>query len=178
MPGAIIVGDAGCGTLNVPKIKGIHTAMRSGIIAADHIVATGEAKGYNPAPRTSDVAREFKQVRNIRPGLMKGKWFGLANAVWETAVKGRSPWTLTNHTDHLATQKLSELESATPDETQGYGKRDLAPRDRLASLYYRPGRTRRRSASASAGCRPRNLRDPLLGQIRQPVHPLLPGGSP
>src|SRR5699024_7880538 len=50
MPGALIIGDAG-GTLNVPKIKGIHTAMRSGMLAADHIVEQQAAEGYDKVLR-------------------------------------------------------------------------------------------------------------------------------
>ncbi|WP_353250703.1 electron transfer flavoprotein-ubiquinone oxidoreductase [Salinisphaera sp. T31B1] len=135
MPGAVIVGDAG-GTLNVPKIKGIHTAMKSGMIAADHVIETGKVDGYDAALRASSVGAELKKVRNIRPGFFKGKWVGLMNAGWETVVAGKSPWTLHNHADWRATKKLSELEDQTPDEAQGYVKRDLPPRDRLASVYF------------------------------------------
>ena len=40
MPGALLVGDAG-GTLNVTKIKGVHQAVRSGVLAAEHLTETG-----------------------------------------------------------------------------------------------------------------------------------------
>jgi len=43
MPGALLVGDAG-GTLNMPKIKGIHQAIRSGMTAAAHYVETERAQ--------------------------------------------------------------------------------------------------------------------------------------
>lgn len=135
MPGAVIIGDS-AGTLNVPKIKGIHTAMRSGMLAADHVVAAGQAAGFDQRLRDSDVARELKKVRNIRPGFIHGKWRGLMNAAWETVVAGKSPWTLHNHADWQATKKLAELDGPPPNEAQGYGKRDLPPRDRLASVYF------------------------------------------
>lgn len=135
MPGAVIIGDS-AGTLNVPKIKGIHTAMRSGMLAADHIVDSGQAEGFDQRLRDSDVARELKKVRNIRPGFIHGKWKGLMNAAWETVVVGKSPWTLHNHADWQATQKLSELQDPPPEQAQDYGKRDLPPRDRLASVYF------------------------------------------
>ena len=48
MPGAMLVGDAG-GTLNVPKIKGVHQAMRCGALAAEHLVETGGSAGLRPA---------------------------------------------------------------------------------------------------------------------------------
>ena len=135
MPGAILIGDA-AGTLNVPKIKGIHTAMNSGMLAADHLIDTGKADGFDRVLRGSSVASELKKVRNIRPGFNKGKWKGLLNAAWETATAGKSPWTLHNHSDWQATKKLSEIATETPDEAQDYVKRDLAPRDRLASVYF------------------------------------------
>ncbi|MDA3921681.1 MAG: electron transfer flavoprotein-ubiquinone oxidoreductase [Salinisphaera sp.] len=135
MPGAVIVGD-GAGTLNVPKIKGIHTAMQSGMLAAEHVIATGKADGFDARLRSSDVAKELRKVRNIRPGFNKGKWAGLANAVWETAVAGASPWTLHNHADWRATQRLDQVAGPPPDQAQDYRPRDLPPRDRLASVYF------------------------------------------
>lgn len=45
MPGALLVGDAG-GTLNVPKIKGVHQAIRAGALAAEHLVEHDRTEGY------------------------------------------------------------------------------------------------------------------------------------
>lgn len=135
MPGALLIGD-GAGTLNVPKIKGIHTAMRSGLIAADHLAETGTAEGYDAKVRQSAVGAELKKVRNIKPGFHKGIWAGLTNAAWETVTAGKSPWTLKNGADWRATKKLSEVEDSDYEAALGYGKRDLPPRDRLASVYY------------------------------------------
>ena len=131
MPGAMLIGDA-AGTLNVPKIKGIHTAMWSGIYAADHLAETGSAKGWNKAFRQSDVAEELKRERNIRPGFQRGLWYGLINAAWQTVTKGKLSATRRHHADHEATRKLSELAQQERD----WMKRDLAPRDRLASVYF------------------------------------------
>ena len=131
MPGAVIVGDA-AGTLNVPKIKGTHTAIRSGMLAAEHIRAQGSAEGFDAALRASPVAAELKRVRNIRPGFQHGLWRGLANAAWETATAGRSPWTLRNHADWQALAKVDGYTSPQRD----YVSRDLPPRDRLASVYF------------------------------------------
>jgi len=137
MPGALIVGDAG-GTLNVPKIKGIHTAMASGILAADHLCESGVVNGFDAALRASEVGRELKKVRNIRPGFLRGKWAGLANAAWETVTAGHSPWTLHNHADWRAAHKLAAVENQpTPGQANDWQtSRDLAPRDRLASVYF------------------------------------------
>ncbi len=131
MPGALLLGDAG-GTLNTPKIKGIHQAIRSGMTAAEHYVETGGGAGFDRRWRESTGGRELRKVRNIRPGFRRGLWFGLANAALETATGGRLPWTLANHADHTALRRLDEYTS--PD--RGWGERELPPRDRLASVFF------------------------------------------
>ena len=131
MPGAILIGDA-AGTLNVPKIKGTHQAIRTGMLAAAHIAASGSTEGFNFVLRNSAVVAELRKVRNIRPGFNKGVWFGLANAGWETITAGYSPWTLRNHADFAQLRKLEEYES--PDRQ--WGTRELPPRDRLAAVYF------------------------------------------
>ncbi len=131
MPGAILIGDS-AGLLNVPKIKGTHQAMRSGMLAAEHVAATGAADGWNAKLRASPVMAELKKVRNIRPGFRKGLWLGLVNAGWETVTFGKSPWTLKNHADHSA---LKKMPGYTPPDRH-WGPRDLPPRDRLAGVYF------------------------------------------
>ena len=118
MPGALLAGDAG-GTLNTPKIKGIHQAIRSGVTAAEHYVETGSAAGFDARWRGSVGGRELHKVRNIRPGFRRGLWLGLANAVLETATAGTLPWTLANHADHSALRRLDEYQS--PE--RGWGER-------------------------------------------------------
>src|SRR5699024_10508669 len=135
MPGALMIGDC-AGTMNVPKIKGIHTAMKSGMIAADHLAETRAPEGYDAKLRASGVGADMKKVRKIKPGFNKGLWLGLVNASWETITLGKSPWTLKNHADHLQLQKLDELTDPDPAEKVGYVERDLPPRDRLASVYF------------------------------------------
>jgi electron-transferring-flavoprotein dehydrogenase len=98
MPGAMLVGDAG-GTLNTPKIKGIHQAIRSGMTAAAHYVERGTSEGFDRRWRASKGGRELHKVRNIRPGFRGGMWVGLANAALETVTFGKLPWTLANHAD-------------------------------------------------------------------------------
>ena len=131
MPGAMLVGDAG-GTLNTPKIKGIHQAIRSGVTAAAHYVENGTSVGFDKRWRDSPGGRELYQVRNIRPGFNRGLMLGLANAAFETYVtRGRSPWTLANHADDKA---LKHLDYASPD--RDWGNRELPPRDRLAFVFF------------------------------------------
>ncbi len=142
MPGALLIGDS-AGLVNVPKIKGTHQAIRSGMLAAAHLAEHGTSAGWDAALRGSAVVSELRKVRNIRPGFNKGLWFGLANAGWETATGGLSPWTLKNHADWSS---LEKLDAATADTHPGpnaasskqpaYVERTLAPRDRLAGVYF------------------------------------------
>ncbi|MBB3225846.1 electron-transferring-flavoprotein dehydrogenase [Luteibacter sp. Sphag1AF] len=131
MPGAILIGDS-AGLVNVPKIKGTHQAIRSGMLAAEHFAQTAGAAGWDAKLRGSVVMSELKKVRNIRPGFNKGLWVGLINAAWETVTGGASPWTLKNHADWSSLKKLGDYETPKRD----YVDRTLAPRDRLASVYF------------------------------------------
>src|SRR5580765_4079889 len=131
MPGAILIGDT-AGLLNVPKIKGTHQAIRSGMLAAEHIIATNKTEGWDAALRKSVVVKELKKVRNIRPGFHKGFWLGLVNAGWETVTVGHSPWTLKNHGDAAALRKVDSFQP----ELRDYVERTLPPRDRLAEVYF------------------------------------------
>ena len=136
MPGALLIGDT-AGLLNVPKIKGAHQAIRSGMLAAEHIVATNKAEGWDAKLRASIVMKELRKVRNIRPGFHKGFWFGLVNAGWETITAGLSPWTLKNRADWSSLEKVGTYEAPRADKSgQDYIDRTLPPRDRLASVYF------------------------------------------
>ena len=132
MPGAILFGDT-AGLLNVPKIKGSHQATRSGMLAAEHLAANGlNPAGFDAALRASPAMAELKQVRNIKPGFKKGLWFGMANAAWETITGGATPWTLKNKAGWCSLEKIGEYEQPKRD----YVQRELAPRDRLAGVYF------------------------------------------
>ena len=132
LPGALLIGDT-AGLLNVPKIKGTHQAIKSGMLAAEHLAATElNPVGFDAKLRASDVMAELKKVRNIKPAFKKGLWFGMLNAAWETAVGGASPWTLKNKADWSSLHKLGQQEEPKRD----YVQRELPPRDRLAGVYF------------------------------------------
>ncbi len=130
-PGLLLVGDA-AGTLNVPKIKGVHQAIRCGVLAAEHLAETGGTAGFEARWRASAGGRELKRVRNIKPGFHRGLWWGLANAAFETATAGRAPWTLSHRENHLSLHRLE----AAPVVDRGWVARDLPPRDRLAAVFH------------------------------------------
>ncbi len=105
MPGALLIGcDAG--TLNMPKIKGSHTAMKSGMIAAEvinnHIRNNVELSSYEAEFQNSWIYEELNQARNVKPSF---KW-GLIPAMIFTGIDqklfgGRLPFTLQHkHADH------------------------------------------------------------------------------
>ncbi len=132
MPGALLIGCA-AGLVNVPKIKGVHQAIRSGMLAAEHLAENAlKTAGFDAKLRDSAVMAELKQVRNIKPGFKKGLWFGMANAAWETLTKGASPWTWTNKPDWSSLHKIGAQEEPKRD----YVTRTLPPRDRLAGVYF------------------------------------------
>ena len=130
-PGVMLVGDA-AGTLNVPKIKGVHQAIRCGVLAAEHLTANGKTDGFDAAWRASAGGLELKRVRNIKPGFHRGLWFGLANAALETALGGHSPWTLSHTENHLALHRLGDGEAPK----RHWGERDLPPRDRVSAVFH------------------------------------------
>ena len=138
MPGALLIGD-GAGTLNVPKIKGVHQAIRSGMLAADHLAAHGDTAGYDAAFRASPAGRELHKIRNIRPGFHHGLWAGMANGALETLLGGRSPWTLETHADWNSLRSLQDSRAHGEQAAMAanwLAERPLPPRDRLASVYF------------------------------------------
>jgi electron-transferring-flavoprotein dehydrogenase len=131
MPGALIVGDAG-GTLNVFKIKGIHQAVRSGVLAGEHLAETGGSVGFDARWRASAGHRELHSVRNFKPGFKRGLYLAMANAGLEILTRGNTPWTLHNSDDASALKRLDEYVS--PD--RGWVARTLPPRDRVSSVFF------------------------------------------
>ena len=106
-PGGVLVGDT-AGFLNVPKIKGTHMAMKSGMIAAEAVFAHlgkdnagPEATEYGEQIKQSWLWAELYKVRNIRPAFKWGLWGGLAYGAVDTFLfGGKAPWTMRHHDDH------------------------------------------------------------------------------
>ncbi len=137
-PGGALIGDT-AGFLNVPKIKGTHTAMKSGMLAAE---AVAEALAHNRPPepesyesrfRESWLFQELNGVRNIRPSLAKfGLFGGIAYAGLDSFVlRGRAPWTMRHaHADHEGLRRAKDaprIDYPKPD-----GKLTF---DRLSSVF-------------------------------------------
>jgi electron-transferring-flavoprotein dehydrogenase len=119
--------------LNLPKIKGIHQAIRSGMLAGEHLAEVGSPVGFDARWRASPGGQELKSVRNFKPAFKKGMWIGMANSALEVITGGRTPWTLKNHVPDFARLK-QEKEFHSPDRQ--WVDRTLPPRDRLASVFF------------------------------------------
>lgn len=126
-PGGVLIGDT-AGTLNVPKIKGTHTAMKSGMLAADAAYAelSKESsqpvvlKSYEDAFKSSWVYDELRRCRNIRPAYHYGLWPFLAYSAIDTYVfRGNAPWTFGHGApDHMRLKRAAEskpIEYPKPD---------------------------------------------------------------
>jgi electron-transferring-flavoprotein dehydrogenase len=131
-PGGALIGDT-AGFLNVPKIKGTHTAMRSGMLAAEAafsaVSKSSDELGavflydYEDALRNSSIWKELKEVRNMRPSFHSplGLYGGIIYSGLEAFLfKGKTPWTLSHakEGDSGATKPASafkKIEYPKPD---------------------------------------------------------------
>jgi len=129
-PGGCLIGCS-AGFMNVPKIKGTHTAMKSAMLAAESVFAKitagdSETEGVEPADyetnlKNSWVWSELKSVRNIKPAFHKfGLWGGIAyTGAFYAIGRGLEPWTLKHGgTDNQSLKPASEckeIEYPKPD---------------------------------------------------------------
>jgi electron-transferring-flavoprotein dehydrogenase len=114
-PGGALIGCA-AGFVNVPRIKGSHTAMKSGMLAAESIadaIAAGSEHSklmdYDAAVRDSWIADELKKVKNAQPAVAKyGEDLGTVLAgidMWMRTLKIGLPITMKHHRDHEMLQR-------------------------------------------------------------------------
>ena len=128
-PGGAMIGCS-AGFMNVPKVKGTHTAMKSGMLAAEAIF-NGDLESYPQALKQSWVHEELYTSRNIRPAFHFGLLFGMLHAAIDTYIfKGKAPWTLTYGADH--TQLKNKKSCARIDYPRPDGKLTF---DRLSSVF-------------------------------------------
>ncbi len=136
-PGGVLVGD-GAGFLNVTKIKGSHTGMKSGMLAAEAIFdllgsqsAGNEARAYTDKIKASWVWQELYLARNIRPSFRWGLLGGIAYSALDTYVfRGKAPWTLHHHADHLQLKKAADCRPIVYPKPDG-----VISFDRLSSVF-------------------------------------------
>lgn len=136
-PGGALIGCS-AGFVNVPKIKGSHTAMKSGMVCAEALFEAlagegriGTLEAYPAALKKSWVYEELAAVRNIRPAFTKGLAVGLAYAALDSYVlRGRAPWTFKHHADN---ESLRPAAASTPiDYPKPDGKISF---DRMSSVF-------------------------------------------
>lgn len=126
-PGGKLIGCS-AGFINVPKIKGSHTAMKSGMLAAESIV---NGTDYDQELRNSWVGKELKKVRNIRPAFQKGLYFGLLYSAFDTYIlRGCAPWTFKHHQDHECLARADKAPKINYPKADG-----KISFDRLSSVF-------------------------------------------
>lgn len=137
-PGGALIGcDAGF--LNMPRIKGSHAAIKTGMLAAESafkaLIAVrqhDELSDYATAFEQSWLHEELHTARNFKPWLSKGFYFGTIMAgIDQVVFRGKAPWTLHhNHADHEC------LKPANACQPISYPKPDgKLTFDRLSSVF-------------------------------------------
>ncbi|CCH61704.1 hypothetical protein TBLA_0F01620 [Henningerozyma blattae CBS 6284] len=129
-PGGILVG-ATAGFMNVPKIKGSHNAVKSGILAAEEIFKNIsklpqiedtendiklvdkpiDLQSYNTAVKNSSISKELYKVRNIRPSFNSpvGNILGMCYSGLDSLIlKGHAPWTFPLHESDSSVTSLAK----------------------------------------------------------------------
>ena len=120
-PGGALIGD-GAGFLNVPRIKGVHNAMKTGMLGAEAaFAALGEGRArdelaaYPEAMRKSWVYEDLYKVRNVKPGLKWGLWLGTLHGglhMWlnDLGLGALVGWTLRHgKADHETLKPAAEM---------------------------------------------------------------------
>ena len=130
MPGALLIGcDAG--TLNMPKIKGSHTAMKSGILAAetivDYIDSSKDLSQYEDKFKKSWVYDELFSARNVKPSFSWGLILGIIfTGIDQIIFRGKLPFTLKHkHADHETLKpanSMPKIEYPKPDNKITFDK--------------------------------------------------------
>ena len=136
-PGGLLIGD-NAGMLNFSKIKGSHTAMKSGIIAGEHVYENihgdlSSGISYEDKVHQSWIYTELYKSRNFGPIFHKfGALIGAAfNAIDQFIFRGNLPFTMNHSTpDHACLLKADEakkIEYNKPDGVYSF--------DKLSSVY-------------------------------------------
>ena len=137
-PGGMLIGDC-AGFLNVPKIKGTHTAMKSGMTAAEAVfdaLKGGQPHGQEVRTYAERLSKtwlwdELYRVRNIKPSFHWGLPAAMAYSALDTYVlRGKAPWTLRHRPDHLQLKPAAECQPILYPKPDGQ-----LTFDRLSSVF-------------------------------------------
>ncbi len=139
-PGGALIGCS-AGFVNVPRIKGSHTAMKTGMMAAEAAVqaissqrTSDELLAYGEAYKKSWVYSELKMVRNTLPLVEKyGNLVGTGLAgvsMWMEYLGYELPFTMKNHSDYKALKRKSECEPIVYPKPDG-----VISFDKLTSVF-------------------------------------------
>ena len=142
VPGGALVGCA-AGFVNVPRIKGSHNAVHSGMLAAEHVAAAlaegranDELVNYENAWRGSAIGRDLRAVRNVKPLWSKfGTWAGVPLGgldMWANQLLGFSPFGTMRHgkPDHASLKPIDKVKHLTYPKPDG-----VLTFDKLSSVF-------------------------------------------
>ncbi|MBP8814709.1 MAG: electron transfer flavoprotein-ubiquinone oxidoreductase [Laribacter sp.] len=138
-PGGMLIGDT-AGFLNVPKIKGTHTAMKSAMLAADAVfdllgqdAPAAEATAYPAKLKQSWLHDELFTVRNIRPSFHWGLFPAIAYSAIDTYLfRGRAPWTLHHkQPDNMTLKPASQMPKINYPKPDG-----VLTFDKLSNVFF------------------------------------------
>ncbi|NJN64386.1 MAG: electron transfer flavoprotein-ubiquinone oxidoreductase [Acidobacteria bacterium] len=139
--GALILGDA-AGTVNAMRLKGIHLAIESGMLAADVALdalakddtSTATLSAYDRRLKDGPIGQELYRVRNFRQPYQGGLLKGLVHTGLQMVTGGRGlADRYPAHEDHRLTRKLAEYTVAQPKAPDYDGARTF---DKVSDLYY------------------------------------------
>ncbi len=139
--GALIVGDSG-GFLDSQRLKGIHMALKTGMLAAETIfealrsgdTSTRVLKTFGERVEASWVKKQLWRVRNFHQGFEHGLWRGLLHAGLQFVTGGRGLRNrYSNRAGHEHYKRLEELPSAKPTPIQPDGALTF---DKVTDVYH------------------------------------------
>lgn len=143
-PGGALIGcDAG--TLNTPKIKGTHTAMKSGMIAAEEVFLELDKGNTNTNLSNfqtkfieSWAGAELKKARNVRPSFKYGLGAGMIyTGIDQILFRGKAPWTLSHsEPDHLSLKEKVDCEPIKYPKPDGKLTFDKLTNVSFSSTYH------------------------------------------
>ena len=185
MDGALIVGDA-AGYLNAFRLKGVHLALKTGMLAAETAfdavragdVSASKLRAFETKVNESDVRKELYAVRNVHQSFGHGLYAGIAYSAVSFVTNGW--WIKDPMPSHAGHERIATLEEYYDGEGAIARRCRCVRQDRsqadVRSTHQRPllGHPPRRGpAVAPDRPRHRHLPHALPRRVRQPVHALL-----
>ena len=177
--GALVIGDA-AGFLNSQRLKGIHLALKTGMLAAETLFEALRAGNFSASQlgkleiqwRSSWVHQELWKVRNYHQGFERGFWSGIFHTALQTLTGGRGLHSrYPTQPGHERLKKVSEISGPTPSRIKARQSNHFRQAEERLPLC---NRARRGPAVSSPHRRFGYLQQPLHPGVRKSLPALLP----